>query len=160
MYENILIPLDGSETGEAALMAVEELVSKLTPDHKVTVTLLCVMSSLTHWEAVGQSVVLVPYNDAELALLEQRVKEDQAKTSKGLKKRGAIVNTIIVKGKAAEQVEKTAIEIGADLIAMSTHGRSGLSKLAFGSVTEKVLHEGRIPVLIVRAQQKESRHIA
>ena len=40
MYENILVPLDGSETGEAALMAVEELVSKLTPAHTVEVNLL------------------------------------------------------------------------------------------------------------------------
>ena len=156
MYEKILVPLDGSATGEAALKAVEELVSKLTPTHKVEVTLLSVMSTLTHWVVVGDATAPVPYSDAELEFLEQRVKAYQKKTSEGLKKSGAVVKTRIVKGKAAEQIESTAREIGADLIAMSTHGRSGLSKLAFGSVTEKVLRLGYIPVLIVRAQTKEN----
>jgi len=156
MYEKILVPLDGSETGEAALKAVEELVSKLTPASKVEVTLLCVMSSLTHWVVVGDATAPVPYTDAELNLLEQRVKAYQEKASEGLEKRGAVVKTMILKGKPADVIESTAVEIGADLIAMSTHGRSGLSKLAFGSVTDKVLRQGHTPVLIVRAQPKEA----
>ena len=111
---------------------------------------------LTHWVVVGDATAPVPYSDAELNFLEQRVKGYQEKASEGLKKRGAVVNTMILKGKAAELIESTAREIGADLIAMSTHGRSGLSKLAFGSVAEKVMRQGYIPVLIVRAQQKEN----
>ena len=45
-------------------------------------------------------------------------------------------------------------EIKADLIAMSTHGRSGISRWAFGSVTDKVLRGGNKPVLIVRAPKE------
>ena len=49
MYENILVPLDGSKTGETALPYVEELVSKLTPKLKVKVTLFQVVPSMGAW---------------------------------------------------------------------------------------------------------------
>ena len=54
-------------------------------------------------------------------------------------------------GSAAEEIIKAADEINADLIAMSTHGRSGLSRWAFGSVTDRVMRGGNVPILVVRA---------
>ena len=48
---------------------------------------------------------------------------------------------------------KAAVDINADLIAMSTHGRSGLRRLAFGSITDKVIRGAKIPVLLVRAAE-------
>ena len=49
------------------------------------------------------------------------------------------------------QMSKVSNEINAGLVVMLTHGRSGLSKWAFGSVTDKVLRGGNLPVLMVRA---------
>jgi nucleotide-binding universal stress UspA family protein len=56
-------------------------------------------------------------------------------------------------GDAAEEILRAAEEIKADLIAMSTHGRSGLRRLAFGSITDKVLRGAGVPVLTVRAPE-------
>jgi nucleotide-binding universal stress UspA family protein len=70
-----------------------------------------------------------------------------------LKNKGIKVNTIVIVGHAAEEIIKTAEKINADLIAMSTHGRSGLGRWALGSITDKVLHESSIPVLTVRSKR-------
>ena len=75
------------------------------------------------------------------------------KTGESLKKKGVIVRTIVSTGNAADEIIKAADDTGADLIAMSTHGRSGLKRLAFGSITDKVLHRSNIPVLTVRAPE-------
>ena len=56
-------------------------------------------------------------------------------------------------GNAADEILKTAEQIDADLIAMSTHGRSGISRIALGSVTENVLRSSKRPVLVVRANR-------
>jgi nucleotide-binding universal stress UspA family protein len=61
---------------------------------------------------------------------------------------------MVTVGEAAEEILKAAKETGANLIAMSTHGRSGLGRWALGSVTDKVLHLSEIPVLTVRAKAK------
>lgn len=57
----------------------------------------------------------------------------------------------VIEGRPTETILRTAAEIGADLIAMGTHGRSGWNRLMLGSVTERVLRETDIPVLTVRA---------
>ena len=67
-----------------------------------------------------------------------------------MRQQGITVNILVNTGDAAEEILKTANEIGADMIAMSTHGRSGLSRFAHGSVTDKVLRRAVIPVLVVR----------
>lgn len=58
----------------------------------------------------------------------------------------------VIEGRPAEAILRTAAAIGADLIAMGTHGRSGLNRLMLGSVTERVLRETEIPVLTVRRE--------
>ena len=70
-----------------------------------------------------------------------------------MKKKAVTVKTIVVTGNAADEIIKAADDTGADLIAMSTHGRSGLRRLAFGSVTNKVLVRSHIPVLTIRAPE-------
>jgi nucleotide-binding universal stress UspA family protein len=59
---------------------------------------------------------------------------------------------MVTVGHAAEEIIKVSHDINADLIAMSTHGRSGLSHWALGSITEKVLRESEIPVLTIRVK--------
>ena len=54
---------------------------------------------------------------------------------------------------SAEEIIKAEADLDVDLIAMSTHGRRGISRWAFGSVTEKVLRGGSVPVLVVRAKK-------
>ncbi len=151
MYERILIPLDSSRIGETALAHVEELVAKLSPKTKVEVTLLQVVSSLTHYVIAGEASVQVPYNDREIAQIQRRARSYLNKAGDGLKSAGATVKTNVTTGGAAEEIIRVADQIQADMIAMSTHGRHGLSRWAFGSVTDKVLRAGKVPVLVVRA---------
>ena len=155
MAEKILVPLDGSELGEAALKYVDSFLSKLTPEKHATIVLLHVITELTHQidlHGEGAGIVSVPFTQDE-------IKDQQGKSEAYLKKAaerlvtcGAKIETQVVVGThPAEEIVKAEDECGCDLVAMSTHGRSGISRWAFGSVTDKVLRGGQVPVLMVRA---------
>ena len=148
--ERILVPLDGSETGEAALPYVENLVSKLAPHEKVEVTLFQAISSPTHYVIAGEASAQIPYTEKELELIKKKTREYLKKAGEGLKSKGVTVKTKVTIGNAADEILKVTEEIKADLIAMSTHGRSGVGRWVFGSVAARVLHEGNTPLLLVR----------
>jgi len=155
MYERILLPLDGSKEGESALPYVENLVSKLSPDVKVEVTLLQVLSRLEPRTVSGYAVPDVAYPEKQMEEARKKAIDYLNKTGEALRSKGVAVAVKVVVGDAAEEIIKAAEEINSDLIAMSTHGRSGLSRWAFGSVTEKVLrHGGKIPILTLKAPRK------
>ena len=63
---------------------------------------------------------------------------------------GLQVETRVVPGEPAEAINKVAEELGADLIVMATHGHSELRHVLVGSVTEDVVRNGDVPVLLVR----------
>ena len=154
MYERILIPLDGSKAGEAALPYIEELVSKLSPEVKVEVTLFQVVSSLTYVVVAGGASAQIPYTEKEMKQIKKKAMDYLNKAGEGLRSKGAIVKTKVDIGDVADAIAKVADEIKADLVAMSTHGRSGISRWAFGSITDKVLRGGGKPVLVVRAPKE------
>ncbi len=152
MEEIILVPLDGSKAGETALPYVERLLSKLSPEVKVKITLLQVLSRMVHPVVAGGAVAEVPYTEAELEIIKNKATEYLDKIGEALRSKGATVTARVVIGSPPEEIVRAAEEINADTIAMSTHGRSGLSRWAFGSVTDKVLrHGGKIPILTVKA---------
>ena len=153
MFERVLVPLDGSKVGEAALPVIEQLVDKLAAGTKVEVTLIGVITLLRHWVVVGEASAPVSYTEDELTIIKERVSDYLTKTGDSLKKRGVTIKTIVSSGNASDEILKAADEVKADLIAMSTHGRSGLRRLAFGSITDKVLHGAHVPVLMVRAPE-------
>ena len=104
MYERILIPLDGSEIGEAALPHVVELVNKVTPGLKVEVTLFQVVSSLTHAVVAGGYVVQAPYTQAEIEQIKNQAMDYLDKAGEELISKGAIVKTKVGIGNAANCV--------------------------------------------------------
>lgn len=73
-----------------------------------------------------------------------RAKRDQ------LGERGLNVRSIVAFGAAAEVILRIAKDESADLIAMTTHGRSGIARWVMGSVADKVLRNSRVPLLLVR----------
>ena len=149
MYERMLVPLDGSKVAESVLPYVEDLVSKLAPGLKVEATLFQVISP-THYVAAGEAGASVRYTEIEMEQIKKHAMAYLDKVGGGLRGKGAIVKCKMGVGNAAEEIIKAANEINADLVAMSTHGRSGLSRWAFGSVTDRVLRGGNRPVLMVR----------
>ncbi|MFC1949151.1 universal stress protein [Chloroflexota bacterium] len=154
MTEKILVPLDGSKVGEAALPYVEDLVTKLKPEVKVEVILIRVLSSLSHYVVEGEVSARVPYTEQEMAEMKKQATSYLRTTAKTLQEQGTRTRVKVTVGHAAEEILKAADEINADIIAMSSHGRSGLSRWAFGSVTDKILRGGKRPVLVVKAPKE------
>jgi len=157
MSERILIPLDGSKVGEAALRYIEGLVSSLALGGKVEVTLFHVITTLRHnvdVRAGDMATISIPYAESELEQMKSEAMEYLKKVGEGLINKGASVSFKVAVGQSpAEEIIKAEQEVNADLVAMSTHGRAGITRWAFGSVTDKVLRGGKVPVVMVRAGQ-------
>jgi nucleotide-binding universal stress UspA family protein len=156
MYKRIVVPLDGSKIGEAALSYVIELAESLIPNVKVEIILLQVISDLTYDFRTDDVAAQLPYAENDLKNIKKESQGYLDEIAKRLQAKGLIVTTMISEGHTAEEIKKAAQQKKADLIAMSTHGRSGFRRWALGSVTDKVLQDsGDIPVLIIRAEQQK-----
>ena len=153
----ILIPLDGSKTGETALPYMEELVAKLSPRVKIELTLIQVVSFITHYVAAGDLITPISYTEQEMKQIQQQARNYLNKIAKGIRSEKACVEIRVGIGNSAEGIIKAADEIDVDLIAMSTHGRHGISRWAFGSVTDKVLRAGHKPMLMVRVPKEAAK---
>jgi nucleotide-binding universal stress UspA family protein len=153
MFSKLLVPLDGSKVGEAALPVIGQLIDKMAPGAKIEIILIGVITLLRHWVVVGEASAPVSYSEEELKIIRDRVMDYLAKSGDTLKDKGITIKTMVSTGNASDEILKAAHENKADLIAMSTHGRSGLRRLAFGSITDKVLRGSHIPVLMVRAPE-------
>ena len=98
-----------------------------------------------------------PLTEEEIEEMTQKAFEYLEKSGEKLKSRGVNVTSKVVvvddNTSSAEEIIKAEADLDVDLIAMSTHGRRGISRWAFGSVTEKVLRGGSVPVLVVRAKK-------
>lgn len=134
----ILIPLDGSETAEAAIPEAVEMAH----GGPCTFLLLRVAHArvLPGADVVGDWVEAT--REAEYYLA--RVKRDLEK------KRIGPIETLVWQGAPAPAIVDAARVNRADLIVMTSHGRSGIGRLIFGSVAEAVLRGSRLPILLVR----------
>jgi len=138
LFRRILVPLDGSEIGEAALPYVRELAVKL----KAKVILFQSIPKDAPGEINWIELRDLAQNSARACL--HRVEHRLARE-------GIEVKSVVRFGSPAGEIIDESTATGADLIAMSTHGRSGIDRWVLGSVAEKVLRAGDIPVLLVRA---------
>ncbi len=144
--DRILVLLDGSETSEAVIPHVRELGSKL----KTEIILLRTVERVDHVYAADMAVAHVPYTDEEMEPLMRGAGDYLVKVGNLLEGSGINPRTEVKIGDAAAEIIKFADEVNADLVAMSTHGRSGISRWNLGSVASKVLHAGSTPLLLVR----------
>lgn len=141
MYTRILIPLDGSITAEQVVPYARTFARSL----KLTVELLAVVDV----EALLTSV--------EGARLLDNLLDQETRKSKEYLERiaerfsGSRVKRTVQQGKAAEAIIEKATADNSILIAMTTHGRSGLNRWLLGSVAEKVLRGSTNPLLLVKA---------
>lgn len=146
LVKRILMPLDGSTLAEAAIPHTEVLSWALGAE----LVLIQVLMPLTIPIPLGEECVYPSMPQAE----ESRKASAMAYldgVGKPLKERGLITSSAVNLGSPADQIIDYAEANAIDLIAMSTHGRSGIGRWVFGSVTHKVLHAGDTPVLVVRA---------
>lgn len=147
---SILVALDGSHESEAVLPHVEELA----PPVGAAVTLLQVVAP-QHYTVVGESIAPVPYADQELATVKAGAERYLQYIATRLRDSGVSATSIIRIGSPPQEIIDYADEMKAGLVAMATHGRSGVSRWAFGSVADRVLHGGHAPLLLVRTPAPE-----
>lgn len=147
MYERILIPLDGSATAEAILPQIRRL---LHWEDAEIVLLRTIIPAIPETDYVAPPQDLVQEAKRYLAEIEKKLSDD-----------GVRARSIMKVGNPAETILDVAAEIKASMIAMSTHGRSGVQRWIFGSVTEKVLRASPVPVFVVRSfgEAREIRRI-
>lgn len=144
MYRKILVPLDGSENSECIL---EHVITVATGCHVSDVVLLRVIEPFpTYYMNYRISEEFIRQSqDAAKA----NAKEYLAKVADNMKKAGMSASTVVLEGKAADAILDYAVKNGVDLIIMSTHGRTGISRWALGSVTDKVIRTSSAPVMVV-----------
>jgi nucleotide-binding universal stress UspA family protein len=146
MFDIILVPLDGSQRAEAVLPYVEDLAL----GRKSKVILLQVIEPST---TMVTPYDMVPYYDTELAerileeakmyiKLHQGELQEKGIQAEGLVEQGIVVRTIL------EVAERNNV----NLIAMASHGRTGMARVFYGSVAAGVLHATDRPLLLVRAE--------
>lgn len=140
----ILAPLDGSDIGEAALAYVEALAMK----SEAAVDLLQVVSPPGTVEA---SLLGGPDWRKFIKAMHDAGENYLKSITARLKGNGVKSTYEVVTGDPADKIVEYSEDRGISLIAMSTHGRTGLARWVLGSVADKVLHSARIPVFLVRS---------
>ena len=142
MYRHILIPIDGSELAEHGVAHGLALAKSLG----AKVSVIFVVEPFS--DMTGRFLELVT-TYAELRKEEATSVLDRA--ANAAKEAGVSGETILVESAQPHQaIIDAAKDKGCDLIVMSSHGRTGLSKLLIGSVTNKVLTYAKTPVLVCR----------
>jgi nucleotide-binding universal stress UspA family protein len=145
MYERVLVPLDGSRLAESILSFVVQIAGPLD----LEVTLVRVEPPIAPHAIEGSRYFTL--DDIAARLKEAR--EYLAPIAANLRREGLRVTTDARYGDPVTEVVAAARETSADIIAMTTHGRSGFSRLVFGSVAQAVLRRADIPVLMMRLTQ-------
>lgn len=148
----VMVPLDGSELAELVLPHLESLAQQ-PGTSRVDMVLVSVVEPL----ALPASVALpeASLNWGKLAedhmiRAKKNAEEYLAKTRDKLAEAGLSVRYEVLEGRPADEIIEYAGKNRIDLTIMASHGRSGLSRWAYGSVAEKVLQSGTSPVLLVR----------
>ncbi len=145
----LVVPLDGSALAETVLPYVKEMASKLG----YTVVLLRVVRPL-HYFWVGEHP---PEINEENALMENEAREYMEATAEGLSRDGVAVEWRVLVGHPTTIVLEQIRDIPHSIVAMTTHGRSGLRRWLIGSLAETLVRSGGDPVLIVPPpEQQES----
>lgn len=150
MYKKILVPLDGSELAECVLPHVEVIVKG------------CELPEVIFLQVIEPPVTPYSYRYVSEAERQKFVAEDTAEARKAATDylnriiestnySKLNIQSEIVIGKPAEIIADYAAKKEAGLIVIATHGRSGVSRWAYGSVADRILRSSCIPVLMVRA---------
>ncbi len=163
---HLLVPLDGSDLSRAALTAVR---TAFGPE-RARLTLLRVASSPPqipsgHERRTASAAVTIPepeerahvYQSQEWDSARQRLRDELETEARRLEKDGWTVAVVAAFGDPAEEIARTAREEKVDLIAMATHGRSGVTRALLGSVAERTLRNASVPVLVVRPERAKER---
>lgn len=157
MFNNILVPLDGSKLGEAAIPFIDQIILGASESRKIEIILLQVVQEEKDVVigVMDAGVAHVPYTAAEKEEIKKSTTVYLDKIGASFNKYSMVtIKTVVRFGSdIAGEILKVSDELNVDLVAISTHGRSGISRWAYGSVADKILRGGNTPVFMVRASK-------
>lgn len=147
MYEKILVPLDGSELAEVVLPHVKAIAS--AGDTK-KVILLRIVEPLPAGTPPAVDCEVVQEAGVKAA------REYLAGIQARLSREGLDVETRVLTGRPADTIADFVQREKVGLVALATHGRSGVSRWVFGSVADKLVRSLSVPVLLIRPRGVDS----
>ncbi|MCH7395096.1 universal stress protein [Acinetobacter dispersus] len=143
-YQKILVAIDDSEIAANVIREAAQLAKALNSEITVAEVMTLDPYLADAYVRMGQS------NDL-IERVRGYVQENLTKAEKKFEEHGLTVATQVLEGFSVHQeIIGAAQNLGADLIIMGSHGRTGFKQFVLGSVAQKVLAESHIPVLIVR----------
>ncbi len=143
MLKKILVSLDGSKVAEEVIPYVEDMAASMG----AAMTIVRVSPRPQPLEGKGRVISTVEQTiDGITAHYKSYLEPIAAR----LRAKGIKTETVVLFGNPAEQIVDYAREIGADLIAMCTHGRTGIGRWVYGSVANHVLRSATTPLLMIR----------
>jgi nucleotide-binding universal stress UspA family protein len=144
MFDKILVALDGSSLAQAVLPYAEELAWKFESQ-------VLLLSVVTPVRDLLMTEFMPHFQDADREALMERANAYLSGVRGELRAKNIAAEIMVVEGDPPTMILDVARREGADLIAMTTHGRTGLGLWAFGSVADKVMRHAPCPVLLVRS---------
>jgi nucleotide-binding universal stress UspA family protein len=148
MYQKVMVPLDGSELAECVLPHVESIAKGGQVKSVVFVRVVQPLYLLSAWDGYALSGKEVQrIEEGQLAAARDYLRQLVAK----IKYDGVNIGYNAIWGNVVDSLVDYAEKNNVDLIVIATHGRSGISRWAWGSVADRILRSARMPVLMVRA---------
>src|SRR4051812_48709949 len=144
----VLIPLDDSEFSMSVLPHVTNL---LAPDRNE----LFLLHVAPQQNSTIVNDELVVYADEEAESIKEQNRETVEPLIHSLEKLGYQVSPEVAFGDPAKEIERFVEDKDIDLVAMTTHGREGLSRLLHGSVAQHILHHLYVPILLLREEPED-----
>lgn len=144
-YQNILVPVDGSEISLSAVKKAAQLAQAF--NSQLTLISLVSEDPFVNADFYYPSPIMKEYFVQAYANAEKSLKEAQIIASEN----GVNANIEIVKGEVSEKgIIETAEKLNTDLIVIGSHGRKGFQKFLLGSFAQDVLQGTKLPVLIIK----------
>jgi nucleotide-binding universal stress UspA family protein len=151
MYKRIMVPLDGSKLAECVLPHLETVVKGSRSPEVIAVQAVEPLS-VPYGREVAKFTSL-----EQVETFETHQKAEAEKYLKGvvarLRKSGVNARADVVYGKAVDALSDYVAKNKIDLVVIATHGRSGISRWAWGSVASRLIRSVRVPVLMVRPSE-------
>ncbi|MFC1976718.1 universal stress protein [Chloroflexota bacterium] len=157
MYEKMVVPLDGSKLAECVLPYVEELAKGCGTKEVILVSVTESIAGYKTDTEYRQSPGPFPSPEpvtrvgVTVGKKQEQAQKYLGRIAKRLGSKGIQVRTKVLLGNPAQEIADFVEHDDADIIVMASHGRSGISRWANGSVADKVFRASRAPVLMVRA---------
>ncbi len=148
-YAKLLLPLDGSVLGEAVLEPVKEIAASMNSE----VLILRVIESVHYVRSVG-GIDRIVFSDSQIQQLEIEAIAYLDQIALQMQQAGINVTPMVRSGETASTIINVGNDENVDLIAMSSHGKSGFTKWVFGSTSRKILNAGEKNLLLVHPLNK------